>query len=417
MLRPGLLFLCLLASAAYAVAQSAFDKRVQFVLRQARPALLTHLADESATGGEQGLLCLAAIHDGVDPDAVPLADALQQLGRRQLEQTYDCSLRLMVSAAFPQHDGCRARAEDDCRRLQRNLVDGWFGYHEDSLAGDLSNTQYAVMGLRAAASLGIDVSSRLWQQVMQAQLANQADDGAFAYQRGHPTTPTMTIAGVTVLAICRQHLDLGRGASRKVEASITRGWDRLDIDEKRSDGFLGSAHAPWSFYFHYGVERAAILCDRREIGGKDWYRVGGEMLCREQMASGGWQTESGKGRGSSPKYGSSVDTAFAILFLRRAFQRIEGPVTQGREVPFTALDSDSPASVVQECARSQARRGKDAMRDALLAMRSEHAPRRLAGWLVVKQVTGQDFGYDPARIPDENGEALRAAELWHLKNR
>jgi len=55
-----------------------------------------------------------------------------------------------------------------------------------------------------------------------------------------------------------------------------------------------------------------VLFNRRQIGGKDWYSWGAELLLDHQNADGSWMA------GGYPGAMPIVDTCFALLFLKRA---------------------------------------------------------------------------------------------------
>jgi hypothetical protein len=159
-----------------------------------------------------------------------------------------------------------------------------------------------------------------------------------------------------------------------------------------------------------------------EVGGEDWYKKGARMLLDAQGGGGGWISApdfSGGGFGAAPggKIGQSVPTAFAILFLRRKFQKVAGPLTGPGTVTLPMLTAQSNDADVRSCADYLGRRGKEVLPEVLKALRDELLPRRRAAGLALALLAGQDFGYDPARGEDANGPALRAAELWYLKNR
>ena len=69
---------------------------------------------------------------------------------------------------------------------------------------------------------------------------------------------------------------------------------------------------PMNLYFLWTIERCGVLYNRREIGGKDWYGWGVELLVDQQKADGSWFA--GVYPGSMP----IADTCFALLFLKRA---------------------------------------------------------------------------------------------------
>lgn len=67
----------------------------------------------------------------------------------------------------------------------------------------------------------------------------------------------------------------------------------------------------WYYYYLYGLERVGILCDVRYMGEHDWYAEGASALVCLQSPSNDW--------------GSAVDTAFALLFLKRGTVPLKTP--------------------------------------------------------------------------------------------
>jgi hypothetical protein len=63
----------------------------------------------------------------------------------------------------------------------------------------------------------------------------------------------------------------------------------------------GSRH---HYYYLYALERAGMLYGTEKFGGHAWYALGARYLLGAQERDGSW--------------GGTVDTCFAILFLRRA---------------------------------------------------------------------------------------------------
>ena len=62
------------------------------------------------------------------------------------------------------------------------------------------------------------------------------------------------------------------------------------------------------YYFLWSLERVAVVYALETIGNRDWYAVGSDYLLDRQSSDGSW-------RGN---LGSTVDTCFALFFLRRA---------------------------------------------------------------------------------------------------
>lgn len=408
------------SGATMARTQNELHAAIDQALDKARPALLAHLRkanEQDVRAGETALLALAAIHDGVDAGKEPLATAIVRLAKAECPETYDLALRLVVAEALPTFPDRGEVAKRDSRRLLTHRSSGGgFSYGREPMPWDLSNTQYAALGLRAAKVLGVDVPRTVWASLADRVGDQQGSYGGFGYGAagggGDTGYASMTAAGIAVLAICRQNLD-GEKTLAGLDSRITRGWRWFDRNPK----VVGSAQERWSFYFHYGLERAAILTDVEKVGGVDWYATGARMLIGLQERGGGWRsmTDGYPGAQLDAGRGDSVPTAFAILFLRRKFQKL-GAVTP-HVVPLAGLGPASPDHQVEACTAELVRRGKTALLEVVQALRTDVAPRRRAAAAALKAIAGDTFGFDPARDEAANSDALRRIELWYLRNR
>ena len=388
-------------------------------LDDARPALLAHLQETAARPGRAGelaLVLLAATHDGVDAKDRRFAVAVERLAAAQPDGTYDLALRLMVMEAYPDFpDRARLAAADAKALLACRDRNGAFGYNPRPGRWDLSNTQYGALGLRAAAAIGVPIERAVWSRLASAIGDEQDNYGGWDYEQGDGVAyASMTAAGIAVMAICQQHLAGDGEAPKWIEQKIARGWQWL----ARNEAAIGNPQIRSSYYFHYGLERAAILCDVQKVGDVDWYAVGAKMLCDEQASGGGWTSGVDHGGGShlTKGRGDMVPTAFAVLFLRRRFQKIAGPITP-RVVVLANLGPSSRPEDVDACAKGLIARGKAALPEVLYALRSEVRTQRQAAAEALRALAGRDFGYDPAQDPLHSRDQIHAAELWHLRNR
>ncbi|MBL9077226.1 MAG: hypothetical protein JNL08_06975 [Planctomycetes bacterium] len=404
--------------AAAAPTQGDLDADVRQALDAARPALMAHLrevAEQPSRPGELALLTLAAIHDGIAADDEVLGRAIARLAKAQVDQTYDLALRLCVLEAWPAFpDRAKIAAADTKELLTHRDRSGGFGYTRASGEWDLSNTQYAALGLRAGAALGATVDRRVWARLADEIGAQQDPYGGFGYRRrnsGFASYASMTAAGIAVLAICRQHLPQ---PTEELDRRIGRGWQWF----ARNVDTIGSPDERWSFYFHYGLERAAILTDQIDVGGADWYRRGAQMLVRLQMPGGGWTSaaDGHLGTHADRGRGHGVPTAFAVLFLRRKFQKETAAVT-AHVVRLVNLGPHSKDADVNVCAEQLVQRGKAALPEVLQALRSDVAPQRRAAARALQELAGGTFGYDAGKDAAANRDAVKAAELWYLKHR
>lgn len=190
---------------------------------------------------------------------------------------------------------------------------------------DLSNTQYAVLGLRAAHHAGVSVPRKLWDRIFERALDYQesphaVDRAAFGLERrpgkeleagfryltdgSRAPSGSMTAAGMTVLGIVREVLGkrLGSRREKQVQEAREQGMRWLDL---RWSVESNPGEAGWQKYYLYGLERVGALYATETIGQHAWFAEGAEQLLQTQAGNGSW--------GDQP-----ADTCFAILFLKRA---------------------------------------------------------------------------------------------------
>ncbi len=208
---------------------------------------------------------------------------------------------------------------------------------------DLSNTQYALLGLAAALRCGIPIRKDVFIRTAKHLLSIQEKDGpeirrivhvdqgpgyaqryltnltdrarGWGYVPERSATGAMTTAGVSSLAICRSELMSWAGYKgpfgQRMERGISDGLAWLNHHFSVTGDPPGGGG--WHYYYLYGLERTGVLTDQRFLGDHDWYREGAEYLVRAQLGSGAW-------RGSN-----LANTCFALLFLRRATTPVKVP--------------------------------------------------------------------------------------------
>lgn len=403
---------------AIAPAQVSLAERVQLALQKARPALLLQLDDsvQDTHAVMLGLSCLAAVHDGVPFDDPHQQPALERLAKVQTVVTQELALRLLVAEACEQFPGRMDLAAADLQALLKNRLDGAFGHAPEPKDWDILNTQWGALGMRAAASLGLDVPRRAWSMLADRVKVLQAANGGWPLRHGTEAGPETltTLAGLTALLLCRQALGVGHAPSPDLEKRIERGWSWIT----KHHGHLVKPVLTQALAMQYGVERAAVLDDREQIDGVDWYVAGAEMLLKQQTAEGAWNTQTAMlffGNGKGPE--SHVDTAYAILFLRRTFPKYASPITSQRRPTLIDVTDKSSDAAVMECGEAMGRRGNIALADVMQGLRSEVVPRRRAALLALRMQAGEDFGIDPAKDATANRQALAKADAWFLKVR
>ncbi len=310
----------------------AIDRGIMWLLRQ-------QLADgswgqdaERYPSGMTALALYTCLKSGV-----PLSHPSVELGFTNLlsidpQETYAlaCHLLALGASGQPAHHPRMAVLTE--RLLGWEVRGGWSyplahqgsGWATRPGTLDLSNAQFAVLGLRAAHQAGIEIPRKVLRDIIRQtrfhqhiprEVGGKNDDGStreaagFSYHgpgdQGHGVaTGSMTCAGITVLDLCRRMLGrkLSTKQGRQVEASIRHALNWLDTrwSVKENPG-KEQGH---KLYYLYGLERVGSLLGLETIGRHAWYAVGAEELLELQKDGGEWGNES--------------QTSFALLFLLRA---------------------------------------------------------------------------------------------------
>jgi hypothetical protein len=197
--------------------------------------------------------------------------------------------------------------------------------------GDVSNSQYAALGLRACVDAGIvipkDVFARAVQAYAVAQLQATSKDVPSGLAPGrkprgwcyaspcacplHRPYGTTTAGAVSSLAIY-DHL-LGRDGKKDPAVQDGLAWLQVNyaIDTVPGpiewDKISKNTYVP---YYLYALERAMILTGNERLGAHSWYADGVRYLIENQKADGSWWIDDW-GR-------DTWDTCFALLFLKRS---------------------------------------------------------------------------------------------------
>ena len=320
-MRVSLLWLLVLAVALLAAPtraaddQRAFPVRVNEAVDRAAAFLVTKQAEDGSWQkddrvhpiGRTALCTYALLHAGYAPDDEPVRKALTFLGVADgyatpvmPRSTYEAGcLLLLLHALGPAQDG-------NIRKVADWLVEvfnpgaGLWGYPDGT--PDLSNTQYAALGLKVASLHGHTAPPRMWERLIGTVLSLQADCGAFRYRGGDMYRASMTHAALLTLRFAFECT--GERPDKKARAAMKRAEDWLD-ETFRADAMpWGRGWTPHNLHYYlYGLERYAVIFGLDTIGGRDWYREGAEHLLATRKEDWSW--------------GSLENTAFGILFLRK----------------------------------------------------------------------------------------------------
>jgi hypothetical protein len=187
--------------------------------------------------------------------------------------------------------------------------------------GDNSNTQFALLGLWVARRHGLPVEKALARVGARFRMS-QRPTGGWSYNQGGEATPAMTCAGLLGLAVSygivedapenekNKHKDKpDPGKDPAIRAGLLAlgtavGGPAINFGQHHR-GPQGHA----SFYYLWSLERVGVIYGLDTIGRKNWYLWGATVLAATQSPDGSWQ-------GAYARCGA--DTAFGLLFLRRA---------------------------------------------------------------------------------------------------
>jgi hypothetical protein len=290
-----------------------------------------------------GMTALGAytlMHCGLRPDHPAVKAAMSYISMHDPIRTYDigCVLMAYRQAGEPYP---KEKVKVLVKRLIVAIGSGssanpsFWGYphghgypHDKSPHYDLSNTQYALLGLRAAIAMGEKVSNQVLEEVAKDLLEYQGEYGSFIYQGKTGGTPSssMVAAGMTCLLVCRDELAKAKGYEglvRRIESGLLKGEDwfrnNWSVEANLEVPRNPQPNGRWYYYYVYGLERVGSIWNRRQIGGHDWYAEGAAAILKRQGPKGEWASEYGE---------SDSNTCFALLFATRA-SSMTGKKTRG----------------------------------------------------------------------------------------
>jgi hypothetical protein len=260
------------------------------------------------------------------------------LNQGALHTNYTAALTIMALAAVDK-EAHSARIQRLASRLAAGqLESGQWSYNTPDryarrdgkprrLVGDASNTQYALLGLRAAMKAGADIEPEIWRRTLQMYRETQDPWGGW----GYTVVPfsgrerTMTSAAIAAIVFCLEALH-GDDAAKRIARSpfLRRGLVR------QGQLLLGWGYRGFDHYAFYGIERACVLTGTRYFNNYDWYRKGALDLLARQNDDGSWHGRAAGRRVSGFVYGPHIDTAYALLFLKRATTAVAGVTPDSR---------------------------------------------------------------------------------------
>jgi hypothetical protein len=219
-----------------------------------------------------------------------------------------------------------------------NLGQGGFGYCDNS------NTQFAILALWVGRRHGVKVNYPLFLAERRFRKSQHANTGGWNYGAESGAniidTPAMTAAGLLALA-------LGFSSSKETSVTIVRGGSKLETSgsgqgdngrtikteeasldkdpqvmqaQKFIIDYLRNCpvdRLPYLYYFLWSLERVCVTYGwDKDMAGFDWYGFGCDVLINKQSKDGGFGNN--EGPGIVAEVSPIAETAFAVLFLKRA---------------------------------------------------------------------------------------------------
>lgn len=320
--------------------------------------------------GATALAIDALLHSGVPEKDVAVRNGFAYCQGKRLTQSYDYALRLLAIESkylpadrFLNADGFseesarehigKSISKDDkaaVADLVQPLLEcqgkhGSFGYTKGIDEPNLSNTQYALLGIKAAARMGYSVPPDVWKRAFLVVASSAIQSGpqikleigwnggssetrtvspyawpyyvpAQAQKPGASTlTATMVTAALTSIALCRSELLRTKEWTDALEAQAEQliwgglAWIKTNYSVRASKpegAWWGPAMV---YYFLFSLERALVMLEVESIAGHEWYLEGSEVILSWQRNDGAWEGAFNT---------AVVDTSFALLFLKRA---------------------------------------------------------------------------------------------------
>jgi len=371
---------------------AAVDRGLQWVQAQQGPdggyGTYQFHTDREYPAAQTSLAMLARLASGEAKNSEGIKKGFEYIRANPPQLTYGIGLTLMAYdmraaplgerlklakmnlAELREYDWPRALEDDErvflqelVNRLAGESFDGCWSYGAGESAAtvekaDASNTQYAVLGLKAGSRMGLEVDHAVLAETLEYFLDHQESSGekvtyidlversggeprrykkvlkarGWSYAHGDRGGEDVCGSRVNIGIACivlslDELLSKAKGGPLRVAKkhkkdaakAIQGGLAWLDHHFSVTANPPFEDGAAYYYYYMYSLERTGMLTNRRWIGEHDWYRLGAVELIKLQQPDSSW---TGNGWENT-----LVSSCFALLFLRRA--TIPGPVTRG----------------------------------------------------------------------------------------
>ncbi|MSR62631.1 MAG: hypothetical protein EXS08_09335 [Planctomycetes bacterium] len=260
-------------------------------------------------------------------------------------RTYATGVQLHALGAL--HDPAQKKRMQELLAILLDLLANGGWDYPGAGRPDLSNTQVAALGLRAAHAAGLSVPKATWGELVGLTLRYQERPveipgtallprekrrmAGFSYEPEGKATASMTTAGLTILGIATEdplRVDHRFDVQIEEARALALNW----LEQHYSVEGNPEGDGSWHCYYLYGLERVGALNGITKIGAHDWYLDGAAQLLKEQRDDGGWRND------DDPPWPwplMTANTSFALLFLRKATLPV---ITGQRREPLYRLE-------------------------------------------------------------------------------
>ena len=215
--------------------------------------------------GQTAFALYALTKAGVPADDPVVSKALAFVLSRKFQKTYEAAAKILALDALkdPAHDVAIQGAAVWLEQGVHPKEGIWsypFGPTREHSKTDLSNTQFACLGLWTAEAHGYRASKDLWERLARAVPDHQAPWGAFFYatnRAGREGNGSMTTAGLTVLTLALDRVsgnDHDAPYVLRAAKSAAKGWEWLErrfMVDANPEGAYAATEG--SLYYLYGL--------------------------------------------------------------------------------------------------------------------------------------------------------------------
>lgn len=261
-------------------------------------------------GGATAFVTFTLLRSGVRRDDPAVTRGLAALEGVEFRSVYSAAAHLLLLDSL-RDPALREQARPSLDFLLVNREKGVWAYPWGHLCN--SNTQFALLALRAARHMGLEVPDGVWMEALEGLSLFRNTEGGYVYSPElRESYAGMTAATLASFAVLREvaaevprlrtALDRQAKAYAGAESWLER---RFEAGRNVCDDF--SWRSAFQCPYLWAVERWCGLTGRERIGPHDWYTEGAEWLLEVQEPDGAFGRE-----------GGMENTCFALLFLRRA---------------------------------------------------------------------------------------------------